>query len=102
MRLTKQEVSSIKVACGEFINDIEPEIYLYGSRVDDKLKGGDIDLIWVVNDAVENSLNINKYKVLAKIKTLIGDQKIDLSIASREKISEDYFLTDAMRNAVQL
>lgn len=42
MRLTKQEVQIIKSA----ILQVDPEarIFLFGSRVDDQKKGGDIDL----------------------------------------------------------
>jgi predicted nucleotidyltransferase len=52
------------------------EIYLFGSRVDDTKKGGDIDLYLIVT----NHLNLFKKKIkfLAKIKKELGEQKIDV------------------------
>jgi len=54
----------------------EGEIYLFGSRMDDKKRGGDIDLYLVVRD--KNNLFEKKLKFLAKLKKIIGDQKIDV------------------------
>ncbi|RLA07944.1 MAG: nucleotidyltransferase domain-containing protein [Gammaproteobacteria bacterium] len=74
MRLNKQYVQVIKKS----FNDVfqKGEIYLFGSRVDDSKKGGDIDLFLVI----ENKINIfkKKLKFLAKIKKELGEQKIDI------------------------
>ena len=51
------------------------EIFLFGSRVDDTKKGGDIDLYLVVENS---NLFRKKLKFLAKIKRVIGEQKIDV------------------------
>lgn len=52
------------------------EIYLFGSRVDDSLRGGDIDL-FIETDEKEN-LFARKVRFLSKLKQQIGDQKIDI------------------------
>lgn len=74
MRLNKNYIKVIKESFFEIFN--KGEIYLFGSRVDDTKKGGDIDLYLVV----ENKINIfkNKIKFLAKIKRELGEQKIDV------------------------
>ena len=54
----------------------EGEIYLFGSRVRDDLKGGDIDLYLVVTD--KSNLLEKKIKFLARLKRKIGEQKIDV------------------------
>jgi len=78
MRLDKHEIQSIKQT---FIDVFENGcIYLFGSRVDDKRKGGDIDLFIEST----NSNLINKIKFLAILKEKIGDQKIDV-IISKDK-----------------
>jgi len=51
-------------------------IYLFGSRVDDSQRGGDIDLYLVVDD--KSNLIAKKIKFLAKIKRELGEQKIDV------------------------
>lgn len=74
MRLNKNYVKVIKKSFFEVFK--QGEIYLFGSRVDESRKGGDIDLYLVV----ENKINIfkNKIKFLAKIKRELGEQKIDV------------------------
>lgn len=53
-------------------------IYLFGSRVDDKRKGGDIDLYIV--PAANEGLAMKKIAFLTLLKRQIGEQKIDVVI----------------------
>jgi len=78
MRLTPFEIKSIK---NSVINHFEKRstVYLFGSRVDDGLKGGDIDLYIQTN--IKDSLEERKINFLVEIKSKIGDQKIDVIIA---------------------
>ena len=46
MRLSQRYIDVIKSRFKEFFND--GDIYLFGSRVDDNKKGGDIDLYLVL------------------------------------------------------
>ena len=52
------------------------EVYLFGSRVDDAKKGGDIDLYLVLDNT--SDLFQKKIKFLARVKRELGDQKIDV------------------------
>ena len=74
MRLNKKYIKVIKKYFFEIFN--EGEIYLFGSRIDDTKKGGDIDLYLVVED--KRDIFKKKIKYLAKIKRELGEQKIDL------------------------
>jgi predicted nucleotidyltransferase len=58
----------------EFFKD--GDIYLFGSRVDDSKKGGDIDLYLVIQD--HSNLFRKKLKFLARVKRELGEQKIDI------------------------
>ena len=71
MRLTNKEVKIIKEVINSFLN--EAKIYLFGSRLDDDKKGGDIDLFIISKD-----INYEKkIKIKAKLKQLLK-KPIDL------------------------
>lgn len=77
MRLTKDQVNIIIDVFSEYFLS-EDQIWLFGSRVDDSKKGGDIDLYvetyydnWAI--AAEKQIHF-----LVDLKKRIGDQKIDL------------------------
>ncbi len=74
MRLSLNYKNVIKKYFNQFFND--GEIYLFGSRVDDSKKGGDIDLYLVLKE--HSNLFDKKIKFLSRIKREIGDQKIDV------------------------
>ena len=102
MRLSQEEVKQIKQTFSDFLDGEVVQVFLYGSRTHDALKGGDIDLIWVVPEAKERELNIDKYKVLAALKTAIGDQKIDLGILSQTTLKNHDFYAQVIEEAIQL
>lgn len=74
MRLSFFEVESIVKTFKEVFG--KGKIYLFGSRVDDAKKGGDIDLFL----DVPYSTDINKKKIqfLINLEEKIGEQKIDV------------------------
>ena len=74
MRLSNYMVEKIKKSFNETFH--EGSLYLFGSRVDDRLKGGDIDLFIETND--KSDLFEKKIKFLALVKRAIGDQRIDV------------------------
>jgi predicted nucleotidyltransferase len=95
MRLRKDIAVFIKSE----LKKIEPhsEVYLFGSRADDKTKGGDIDILWLTNKKVSNYI-IRKFKIGFYKK--FGWQKIDIvNFTFRE---DDVFKRVAMQNAVEL
>ena len=74
MRLSNRYVDVIKLRFKEFFGD--GDIYLFGSRVDDNKKGGDIDLYLIVRNHV--NLFEKKVKFLSRVKRELGEQKIDI------------------------
>ena len=93
MRLTEQEILAIKNIVYRY--DRQAKIYLFGSRVNDSLRGGDIDLL-VVSDKLTRrelrSIKINLYDE-------IGEQKIDLLLA---KDTNKHFVNNALEEGVLL
>jgi predicted nucleotidyltransferase len=76
MRLSKYEEESIKKAFLEIFKT--GSLYLFGSRVDDNKKGGDIDLYIEVDDLTD--VVSKKIDFLVNLKRKIGEQKIDVVI----------------------
>ena len=74
MRLTTQQHQAIKKYFLEVFK--EGQIYLFGSRVDDAQKGGDIDLY--IRTIDRKNLVHKKLDFLVKLKRAIGNQKIDI------------------------
>jgi len=74
MRLLKKQVTSIKTNFKHYFE--VGDIYLFGSRVDDTKKGGDIDLY--ISTPNKENLSYKKIQFLAKVKRDIGEQKIDI------------------------
>ena len=77
MRLSYGEQEAILKSFYEVFG--EGKIYLFGSRVDDEAKGGDIDLYIVPKNRDE--LARKKIDFLLSLKNKIGEQKIDVLIA---------------------
>ncbi len=74
MRLSQHYVAVIKKNFTEFFK--KGDIFLFGSRVDDSKKGGDIDLYLAIDD--HRNLFEKKIKFLSRIKRELGEQKIDV------------------------
>jgi len=75
MRVTSSEINAIRSVVAKYDNSAK--IYLFGSRVYDDRKGGDIDLL-----IFSNKLSFNEnLKIKVELKELLGDQRIDIIIA---------------------
>ena len=74
MRLTSNELETIRTS----INGVDPEaeIYLFGSRLDDRARGGNIDLL-VLSQRIDL---MAKLDILARLHQTFGEQRIDLMI----------------------
>ena len=80
MRLSEKDRNLIKQTCREVFGT--DEVYLFGSRVDDSERGGDIDLYIVPKPSIPSSEWLErKIQFLTRVKQRIGDQKIDVVLA---------------------
>lgn len=79
MRLKKEYIDFIKNTAKECFGK-NAKVYLFGSRVDDKKRGGDFDL-YIETDIKENILD-RKLRMLVELDKLLGEQKIDLVVNS--------------------
>ncbi len=96
MRLTVDEREFIKKAFIETFQD--GKIYLFGSRVDDTKRGGDIDLYLCPNKKFQNERELKK-KFQIKLDEYIGEQKVDVIMAKDEnRLIEQ----EALRTGIEL
>ena len=86
MRLCDYEVSAIKQSAHEILGE-EVKVYLFGSRMFDDKKGGDIDLLMEVPHGVGDLVR-KKLQIVSKIQRLVGEQKIDLIITHFQEFSK--------------
>jgi len=100
MRLSKFEIESIKkLSILHFGNGTK--VSLFGSRIHNELKGGDIDLLIHVPKESHSSVRA-KINFISDLMLTIGEQKIDVVIDSFEKTDNSTFLTTIRKTAIQL
>jgi len=74
MRLANEEQLAIRDTIRQA--DADAQIYLFGSRVDDAAKGGDIDLL-----VLSKRINLmKKLDILAQLHSKLGERKIDIAV----------------------
>ncbi|OQW90509.1 MAG: hypothetical protein BWK78_06815 [Thiotrichaceae bacterium IS1] len=78
MRLTSSQVQAIKTTVTRVLG-IPHTIWLFGSRVDDRQRGGDIDLFIETDEFISNRAEAVCRLYGALIMTL-GDRKLDVII----------------------
>ncbi len=97
IRLTQDEIKAIKDTAKEIFGS-NVKVWLFGSRVNPELKGGDID-IYIEIPKMENWLD-KKINFLVKLKEKIGDQKIDLVLKPYN--CQEEICIEAKRTGVKL
>lgn len=79
MRISPHERSIITSFAKQFFGTTS-SVILFGSRVDDGKRGGDIDLLIQMSEPAGDQYR-KKLEFLAALKQAIGDQKIDVVLA---------------------
>lgn len=75
MRLRQKEIEAIvRVAKEIYGNGVR--VYLFGSRLDDEKRGGDIDLL--VRTDCEKQGVLARIRMISRLKQCLGEQKIDV------------------------
>jgi len=96
VRLIEYEIKIIKKTFREIFED--GKIYLFGSRIDDSQRGGDIDLYLVPHKRFEDERE-RKTRFSIKLDEYLGEQKIDIILAKdKDRLIEQ----EALRTGVDL
>ncbi len=80
MRLYEDE----KLALNEALAGVDDEVYLFGSRVDDSKKGGDIDIL------IYSKQDRHKLSQTVAIKFLMAtDSRLDVVVFDKDKMTKE-------------
>jgi predicted nucleotidyltransferase len=98
MRLTERQKVIIQ-GSAEKIFGKHLEVFLFGSRTNDQLKGGDIDLL-IKAEALEMTAR-NKVLFLVDLKKHLGERKIDV-VYGKHAIQNDVFFKTISNQLIRL
>ena len=76
MRLTEQQIQVVKSTAHAVLGE-DAQVTLFGSRLDDAKKGGDIDLLFSTSANIDNPA-YTVGRIYAQLVSQLGDQKIDI------------------------
>jgi hypothetical protein len=76
MRLTSSQIQTIKTVIARVV-DFPHRIWLFGLRVNDLQKGGDIDLFIETNEIVSNHAEVI-CRIYGALIMALGDRKLDI------------------------
>lgn len=79
MRLSQDQIAAIHEAVAEVFGN-GAQVWLFGSRVDDNKRGGDIDLLIRPEAGVSDQLLRRKIRLLGRLEQALGERKIDIVI----------------------
>lgn len=85
MRLTRKMIKVIVDKAKSIVGD-DAAIWVFGSRVNDELRGGDIDLLIEVNRKLENRV-ASACQIAAKIQMVLGEQRLDILVKDSDTVN---------------
>jgi len=104
MRISNEIIHAIHFSLNKFLITHKFEVFLYGSRTNDSLKGGDIDLLVITS--IEGKSVFEKYNldILVDLKKNphIGDRRIDLKAATLHDLQTNVFLKTISTELVKI
>lgn len=102
MRLKPEEIRIIHHSVTEVFGEATA-VRLFGSRVDDQKRGGDIDLFVATQLPTDERLR-RRFQLLRLLHTRLGEQKIDLVLADPNNPSDadSLIVREALATGVEL
>ena len=84
MRLTAEQIRLIReAAIGEFGPSVE--VMLFGSRLDDTSRGGDVDLLVTLSDSVARPA-LRAARLASLIQRKLGGRRVDVVLVTPETV----------------
>ena len=100
MRLKEHEITVIKNAVKNSFGP-DSKITLFGSRINDSKKGGDIDLL-VETDENNREAFTKKIKAITEIQMKLGEQKIDMIVTDNILNNKRLIVQEAAATGLKL
>lgn len=101
MRLSPKEIKSLKAASSQVLGGIPHTLFLYGSRTEAHKKGGDIDLLILVQSQEAKELAVTlKTRMRMRIFDFLPEQKIDITVATEEELQSEPFFQSLTKIAL--
>jgi predicted nucleotidyltransferase len=98
MRLTKNIITAITKSVVYVYGD-QVKVYLFGSRTDNLMKGGDIDLL--IKTEEHKMTASNKVLFLVHVKKQLGERKIDV-VYFKDSVKQDLFFKTISQKSLQI
>lgn len=86
MRLTPSQVETIRSAALQLLGP-RAQVTLFGSRVDDHRKGGDVDLMVEVPNAIEDPAVISA-RMASRVSRAMDGRKVDVVLKAPNLMSQ--------------
>ena len=84
MRLTDTQIKTIKSTVEELFGS-QAQVRLFGSRLDDRIRGGDIDLIVTLPEPCTNRME-KELRLAARLQLRLGDQPFDILVVDPDVV----------------
>lgn len=78
MRLTAAQISAIRLSAAQLAGDAA-RVWLFGSRVHDDARGGDVDLMLELDEAVTEPAQLSA-RLAARVSRAMHGRKVDVLI----------------------
>lgn len=80
MRLTRQQIANIRRVVAEEAG-ISASVKVFGSRLDDSARGGDLDLLVSVSEPIPNPALLSA-RVSGRLTRLMGGREVDVLLSA--------------------
>ena len=102
MRLTPQQAAIIRDTAREVFG-ADARVWLFGSRVDDSKRGGDIDLLIETCDRLAPAEMVQRRtRYAARLYRSLGEQRIDMVITARGEPDARPVVAEAQHHGILL
>jgi hypothetical protein len=102
MRLNRKEIADLHKILVMYNLVSECKLYLFGSRLDDSKKGGDVDLLLLCSETNYKKIQEIKFMLKSEMEFALGEQRVDLTLATPERLHSDLFLQSIRDQFVEI